>query len=126
MPTFNGNQLGLATTIYPGDTIPLFAASDTLAAGSNSIVIAPGDAGGVNRNVVTFQLNFASAPTSVLKIFGSNTYPTTAGPQNGVLLYTSTNLQADNYTDNLGFAFYWAELVSQSAGGALTLTAHVR
>ena len=126
MPKFNGNQLGLGTTVYPGDTIALFAAADTLAAGNNSIVIAPGDAGGVNRNVITFALNFAAAPTAVVKIFASNTYPTTAGPQNGVLLYTSTNLQADNYTDNLGFAFYWAQLVSQSAGGALNLTAHIR
>lgn len=126
MPLFNGFQLGLATAVYPGDTIALFAAADTLAAANNSIVVSPSDAGGVNRNAITFALNFASAPTSVVKIFGSNTFPTTAGPQNGVLLYTSTNLQADNYTDNLAFAFYWAELVSQSAGGALSLTAHVR
>lgn len=126
MPAFNGNANILATLVSPGDTISLFAATDTLTAPVNSFVLSVNDSAPFGRDLITFQGNFASSPTAVWEVYGSNTYPTSSAPQNGVLLYTSTNKQADNYTDNLAFAFYWAELVSQSAGGALTLTAHVR
>ena len=121
---FNTARFG-AQAVSSGDTVTLFAAADSLVAGSQSVVIAPADSGPVPRGLITFQANFASAPTAVVEIFGSNTPPTAAGPQNGVVLTTFTNAQASNYTDNLAFAFYWAQLVSQSGGGALTLTAHL-
>ncbi len=129
MPLYNPWLTSVGVQVASGDTITLFSATDTLAAGSTSIVISPADAGPVQRTAITFQGNFANSPTAVYEIFGSNTPPTQGSggaPQNGVLLYTSTNELADNYTDNLGFRFYWAQLISQSAGGALTLTAHVR
>lgn len=121
MPTFTLPVVAL----YSKDSYTLFASTDTLAAGNNSQIIAIGTAGPVPRGVMTFQGDFASAPTAQWIIYGSNTQPTSAGPQNGVALYTSSNKQHDNYTDNLAFIFYWAQLVSQSAGGALTLTVHV-
>ena len=37
-------------------------------------------------------------------------------------LWTSTNTQYDNYTDTTRWAYYRARLVSQSGGGALTVT----
>jgi hypothetical protein len=127
MPAFNAyGQLGVQ--VAAGDTVTLFAAGDSLTGPVNSIVIFPLDSGPMQRHVISFTSNFAAAPTAVLEIFGSNTPPTQGAggaPQNGVLLYTSTNKQADTYVDTSGFKCYWAELVSQSAGGALTVVAHV-
>jgi hypothetical protein len=130
MPVFN--SFGpIITTIAPGTTIALFAASDSLVAGSTSQVIAP-DCGAQIRGLITWQGNFAASPTAVVTIYGSNTYPTAAsGTVAGSVdpgaqaLYTFTNSQSFSQADNSTFAFYWAKLVSQSAGGALTLTAHI-
>lgn len=122
MPTFQGYG-PLSVQGGPGDRFTLFAPSDTLVAGSQSRVIAIAHAAPFGVKAQTFQLSFATTPTAVVEIFGSNIPPTVAGPDpNGVLLYTSTNKITDNYTDNLAFEFYWAQLISQSAGGALTLT----
>lgn len=129
MPLYNPwtNTVGLQ--VAPGDLVNLFSTADTLVANSVSQVIFPCDSGPVGRSAITFQIQFAAAPTAVVEIFGSN-YPPTQGqggaPQNGVLLYTSTNKQSDNYTDNVAFNCYWAQLISQSAGGALSVTANVR
>jgi hypothetical protein len=131
MPLFNSFAASLAVGIAPGDTIPVFAATDTLAAGSISTVIAP-SSGKQTRGNITWQGNFASSPTAVVTIYGSNNYPTGAtGTSAGSVdsgaqsLYTFTNEQSFSQADNSTFAFYWAKLVSQSGGGALTLTAHV-
>jgi hypothetical protein len=121
MPLFSLPVIAL----YPKDSYTLFSASDTLAATNVSQVITIGAPGPVPRGVMTFQMDFASSATAVVEILGSNTQPTSSAPQGGVVLYTSTNMQHDNYTDNVAFTFYWAELVSQSGGGALTLTVHV-
>ena len=121
MPIFSLPVIAL----YPKDSFTLFAATDTLAAGNNSQVITIGATGPVPRGVMTFQGDFASSPTAVWEILGSNTQPTSSAPQNGVVLYTSTNMQHDNYTDNVAFTFYWAQLVSQSGGGTFTLIVHV-
>ena len=121
MPTFSLPVIAL----YPGDTYSLFSTSDTLTAPAYSQVVFIDAAGLQPRGLATWTINFASSPTAVVKIFGSNTQPTSSAAQNGVLLYTSTNTQSDNYTDNVAFAFYWAELVSQSGGGALSLQVHV-
>jgi hypothetical protein len=126
MPIFAGNG-PLAVSVCSGTQITLFdAVADSLTAPATSRVIAPVDSGPVQRGGITFQTQFASSPTAVVTIYGSNTPPTSVGPQNGVSLFTSTNKQADNYTDNLSFAFYWAVLTSQSGGGALSLIAHIR
>ena len=124
MPVFN-TALPNARAVSSGDTVTLFAATDTVAATNNSVVIAPAVPGPIARGVITFTTHFASAPTAVVEIFGSNTAPTTAGPQGGIILYTSTNLQNDTYSDNSAYAFYWAQLPSQSAGGAVTVIAHI-
>lgn len=128
MPTYAPyGQLGVQ--VAPGDTVQMFTAADSLSALANSIVIFPLNSGPVNCNAITFAWNFATSPTAVVEVFGSNTAPTQGAggaPQNGVVLYTSTNKQADNYTDNLAFKCYWMQLVSQSGGGALVATAHVR
>jgi|HubBroStandDraft_2_1064218.scaffolds.fasta_scaffold27540_2 hypothetical protein len=122
MPTFSLPVIAL----YPGDTYSLFSSSDTLTAPAFSQVVTVGPGAGLQpRGLATWTINFASASTDVVKIFGSNTQPTSTAAQNGVLLYTSTNVQSDNYTDNLAFTFYWCELVSQSGGGALTVALHV-
>ena len=130
MPVFNSFG-ALVTAVAPGDTITLFAASDTLVAGSISQVITP-QSGKQTRGIITWQGNFATSPTAVVTIYGSNTYPTGAtGTSAGNVdagaqaLNSFTNTQSFSQADNSTFAFYWAKLVSQSGGGALTLTAHV-
>ncbi len=127
MPTFNGNS-PLSVSVCSGTTIVLFdPVADSLTAPVSSRIIAPVDSGPVARNLITFQIQFtAVSPTDQVLIFGSNTPPTTAGMTNPVTLYTSNNLQSDSYSDNLAFAFYQAKLISQSAGGALSVIAHVR
>lgn len=126
MPVFNAAQ-SLASAINVGDLITLFAATDTLTAPANSIVFTLASPGPRTIGNIQFQIHFASAPTAVVKIFGSNQAPTSAGPDaNAVLLWTSTNLQNDNFIANDALLFHWAELVSQSAGGALTVTAHAQ
>ena len=67
----------------------------------------------------TFTIGFAAAPTASVAIQGSNVdldaqYQT---------LYTSSNKQVDGYTDIGRWRYYRAILLSQSAGGALTVIA---
>jgi hypothetical protein len=122
MPTFN--QYGpLSVQVSPGDTMQLFTA-ETLTAPATSKVYALLDSGAVERRSILFQANWATTPTASLVIYGSNTAPTTAGPQNGVALGSAITANGV-YQDTAGFKFYWATLASQSAGGALTLTGHV-
>jgi hypothetical protein len=121
MPGFNGNG-PLTVSIGVGDRIPLFSVKDSLTAPVNSIVASISQSGPTVRGVRQFTINFASAPTAVVEIFGSNNYPSSSGPDpNGFLLYTSTNMQNDQYLDGTAYRFYWAKLVSQSGGGALTV-----
>ncbi len=124
MPVFNGSANNLATQVQPGDTITLFA--DTLAATAVSTVIAPVDGGPISRGAITFQAHFASAPTASLTIKGSNFPPTSAGPQNGITIGTAITTQNGSVTATEAYAFYWASLDSYSAGGVLTVIAHVR
>lgn len=119
MPVFNPNA-SLTYCIPIGDTVELFSASDSLSAGNNSIVVCIQQPGPGVRGVRHFTSAFASAPTAVVKVFGSNIAPTASGPDSGgFLLWTSTNTQYDQYEDGNAYEFYWAQLVSQSAGGAL-------
>lgn len=122
MPTFSLPVIAL----YSGDTYALFSSSDTLSAPAYSQVVTLGPSAGLQpRGIATFTIDFATSPTDSLIIYGSNTQPTSTAAQNGRALYTSTNTQHDSYTDNLAFTFYWAELASQSGGGAVTVTVHV-
>jgi len=123
MPLFAGFG-PLSVQVGSGTTIPLFNA-ETLTAPATSPVIAPVDAGPVERNAITFEATWATAPTASLSIFGSNVAPTVAGPQAGVSLAIMA-AQNGSYTDTNGYAFYWAVLASQSAGGAVSVIAHVR
>lgn len=125
MPLFNPVRPG-ALAVSVGETFVLFAATDTLTAGSLSAVFTVADSGPVPRQAIGFTFNFTTAPTAVVELLGSNTMPTASGPQNGVVLYTSTNQPQDKFLDSNSFAFYWALLVSQSAGGALSLIGHVQ
>ena len=121
MPVFNANDR-LTSCIPVGDSVQLFSPTDVLVAGNNSIVVCIQQPGPGVRGVRQFTINFASSPTDVVKIYGSNIAPTAAGPDpNGFLLYTSTNTQADQYEDSFAYIFYWAQLTSQSGGGALTV-----
>lgn len=123
MPVFNANDR-LTYSISIGDSINLFNA-ETLTAPANSIVVCIVQAGPGVRGVRQFASSFASSPTAVVKIYGSNTAPTAAGPDpNGFLLFTSTSTQFDQYVDDNGFIFYWAQLASQSGGGAVTVSMH--
>lgn len=131
MPAFNSYG-ALATQVASGDTVALFANTDTVAQGLVSKVISPVDSGPVGRNLIQFTISFPTAPTDAVTIYGSNTPPTAGSgatpgaPQNGIALFTSTNKQFDSYPDNLGFRFYWAGLPTYSAGGMPTVIAHVR
>jgi hypothetical protein len=122
MPLFN-TAFPNATALSVGDTFNLFSA-DTVASNSLSPVIAVGPSGPIAENIKTWQVNWASAPTANVLIYGSNVPPTTAGPQNGQLLYTMTT-QSASQSDNSAFAFYWAQVTAYSAGGALTVSVHV-
>jgi hypothetical protein len=121
MPLFTLPTIAL----YSNDSYSLFSSADSLTAPATSQVVTIAIAGQQPRMNATWTVDFASSPTAVVEIFGSNTQPTSAGPQNGTLIYTSTNTQHDNYVDNSTFTFYWAQLISQSGGGKLTVIVHV-
>ena len=70
MPAFNGYG-PLVTTIGLSDTIPLFAATDSLTAPVNSKVVCITQSGPTARGIREFTMNFASSPTAVVEIFGS-------------------------------------------------------
>src|SRR5277367_4964443 len=90
MTVFNAQQ-SLATAVEPGDLFALFTTADTLVALGNSRVMTPNTGPGVAVREIAFTIQFSAAPTAVLKIFGSNTAPTAAGPDpNGFLLHTTT------------------------------------
>lgn len=118
MPAYNTPQAGgTLTSVIPGDSYTLFNA-ESLTAPISSIAFSRGESPSGSDQGMTFQMSFASTPTAVVVIQGSNQdidalYET---------IWTSTNTQYDNYTDTTRWAFYRAKLVSQSGGGALTVT----
>jgi hypothetical protein len=118
MPNYGVVQAGGIVALQPGDLYYLFnTESPTAPQASVSFARAMGPTQGDNG--ITFQILFASAPTAVVLIQGSNV-DTDADYET---VYTSTNLQNDSYTDIGRFAFYRAKLLSQSAGGALSVIA---
>jgi len=117
MPLFNPYG-PLTIQVSSGTTTPLFSATDTIAMGSISRVIAPLDSGAVARRSITFQCVGIGAT-----IYGSNTPPTGGSggaPQNGVSVGTPT--AGTSYQDTLGYAYYWA--VASGAGPG-SVIAHV-
>ena len=116
MPAYGTPQPGGgATALSPGDAMRLFDA-EILVAPQASIPFLralSGDSG------TTFTIGFAAAPTAVVAIQGANVdleaqYQT---------LFTSTDKQTDSYTNTERWRYYRARLVSQAAGGALTVIA---
>lgn len=109
---------GTLTALQPGDSLDLFNA-ETPAAPQASIAFARGSSPSGSDQGVTFQIAFAAAPTASVVIQGSNI----DSDADYETLYTSSNKQFDAYTDTGRWAFYRAKLVSQSAGGAVTVLA---
>lgn len=106
------------TSLGPGEFMKLFDA-EVVAAGQASIAISRGNSPSAADNGITFQIIWASAPTAVIEIQGSNVdvdadYET---------LYSSSNVRYDNYTDTVRWQYYRAKVISYSAGGACTVNA---
>jgi hypothetical protein len=118
MPAYGTPQGGgVLTCVNAGDQFTLFNA-ETLTAPQASISFNRGsDPVAGQPNGIVFQISFATAPTAAVQIQGSNDLV------NWSVVYTSTNTSPDSYPDLGQFAFYRAFLVSQSAGGALTVIA---
>ena len=117
LPSAVGATGQLATMLVPGDALTLFNA-ETLTAPQASIAISIGPAVGGGYAPLTFDIEFAAAPTATVAIQGAMNDVDSAYQT----LYTSTSLQQDNYADYGKFRFYRAKLLTQSAGGALTVT----
>jgi hypothetical protein len=105
--------------IMPGDPAYALFNAETVAANSVSQQITRAYTSAVDSNAITFALNFASSPTAVVTIQGANQDVAA----DYVILHTSSNLQADNYTDTSAWKFYRVSVTSYSGGGALTVTA---
>lgn len=119
MPNFNPLLTPPYTDLRIGEQIYLWNA-ESPAAGANSIVFTRGLDPGGNKEI-TFQGDFATAPTATVTIFGSN-FPPTSAPVNGISLATMTT-QNSGYVDTTGYAFYWAQMTTVSAGEPFTLIA---
>lgn len=116
MPLYGSPQGPVAA--IPGDTVVLFNA-ETLTAPSNSIALNRATGPGGYPAGIVFTVHFASSPTAVLTIQGSN-QDTDSWYQT---LWTNAGTQNDYYADQGNFAFYRAHLESQSGGGAVTVVA---
>lgn len=115
MPLY-GDTTKSPVALIPGQNLKLFDA-ETPSAGQSSIAFnrspAPGDQ---VPSPIVFTFAFASAPTAVVTVQGSNDNV----EANFQDLYTSTSLQHDFYADQGIFAWYRYHCVSYSAGGAFT------
>jgi hypothetical protein len=102
----------------PGDGLfTLFASTESLTAPQASVAFNRGQKDGGSSSPLTFQIRFASTPTAVVQIQAANTDV----DGDYMAIYTSTNAQQDAYTDVGRSKYYRARLLSQSAGGALTV-----
>ncbi len=123
MPLYGTPQPGgQPTALQPGDRLKLFDA-EVVDAGGASIPFARAQGPGGIDFGSTFHIQFASCPgpgTEQVKIQGSNEDISASY----VDLYTSTDKQYDQYTNNEHWEYYRA-LVSinagQGSGGALTV-----
>lgn len=118
LPSAVGATGQSATMLIPGDVLVLFNA-ETITAPEASIAIAIGPNPGGGYAPLAFDIEFSAAVVTASTLI--------QGAMNDVdpayqTLFTSTNLQQDNYGDLGKFRFYRAKLASQSAGGTLTVT----
>ena len=123
MPIYGVAQAGSNPTaglnlsvVQPGDSYVLFN-GEVITPPQASVAFVRGNSISESDQGMTFQMSFATAPTAVLVIQGSNVDLDAAYET----LWTSTNTQYDNYTDTTRWTYYRAKLVSQSAGGAVTV-----
>lgn len=127
MPLYGTAQGGgVLTTLIPGELLTLFSA-ESLTAPQASIAVNRGFGPGAGGFPITFQILYASSPTAVMQVLATNVsqFPGKSFVlSEWVVVYTSTNLQTDAYTDAGASQFYCAYLVSQSGGGAVTVTAN--
>lgn len=120
MPNYGVVQAGgTLTSLCPGDGPYFLFNAESPTAPQASVAFSRGSYQPADDAGVTFQIIFASAPTASVTIQGSNV--DTAADY--VVLFTSTNKQFDSYTDTARFRFYRSAVASQSAGGAITVTA---
>jgi hypothetical protein len=116
----NATNSGLnLTSLAPGDGPFYLFNAETLTAPQASVAFARATAFGGADNGTTFNIRFAAAPTAVVVIEAANVDV----DANYVSVFTLTDTQIGAYTDIGRSCFYRARLVSQSGGGALTVTA---
>lgn len=127
MPLYGVNQSGFnpapnqglnLTAVQPGDSFTLFNA-ETVTAPQASVAFSRAAGPANSDGGTTFSISFASAPTAVVQIQAANQDL----DSEYVTVYTSSNTQHDAYTDVGRSAFYRARVLSQSAGGAITVIA---
>lgn len=117
MPLYTDTTKG-PVAAQPGDTITLFNA-ETLTAPTSSIALNRATGPGNKPSGIVFTIRYASAPTGVMTIQAAN--DNVEAQYQDIWTWTST--QNDWYADAGNFAWYRAHLVSQSAGGAVTVVA---
>jgi len=119
----NYTTAGGVVALQPGDIYLLFNAESPTAPQA-SIPFATGyNPGGGSCPPIVFTAEWASTPTAVVSIYGSNKAPAAdyhASDWTPSALGTIST-QSGYYADAGGFAFYLAVLTSQSAGGAVTV-----
>lgn len=108
---------GKATSMAPGDLIPLFSA-ETVAANSQSIAITRSPSPTGSQQPTTFTGSFASTPTATWSVLGANV--------NTAASYVTLSTQTGNsaFTDTSNYAFLSVIVNTFSAGGAFTCLAH--
>lgn len=107
---------GRAPDLRPGDMgYSIFDGTETPSAGLSSLAFARGQSPSGADQGTTFSISFPSAsPNATVLIQGSN-QDVDAQYQT---LWTSTGLQYDNFTDDVGrWAFYRSQLSAYSSGG---------
>ena len=117
MPNYGIVQAGgtLPTALQPGDSMYLFNAESPTPPQA-SVAFARGfDPAGSSAPIV-FTASWAVSPTAVLNIQASNV---DADAQ--YITLGTINASPGYYSDQGGFAFYRAQLASQSVGGAITV-----
>jgi hypothetical protein len=122
MPAFNQFQVPPYSSFQHGSQFRLFD-NEAVVANEISQVMCVSPSSSNLPTAITFQGEFAAAPTASVQIFGSN-FPPTTTPQNGVTVGLAQTTQNWQYTDNTGFMYYWAVVSSYSAGGNFTLIAN--
>ena len=123
MPNYNAQNPPFA--VYPGDVVfPFNGESPATPQASQQFALAPtGGAAGPGGRVVAWQISFASAPASVSLALQAADVDADANYQN---LDSSTNTSGERrQVTNVQARFLRVRLVSQSGGGAITVSVGV-